>query len=215
VRRIQLAFLALAKGRDGGNGDENKRNAQQHRRRARKFQPGETGAAAAQNRGETDEDAEMPEVRSDDGHERQDKFGLAQARKNPEHHAEAGGNRKAIDQQIIRGRREVAVSRERAAREHFRRVKRERREHRQQQPDDQPQRRAAEQREQRHTARSVNLRVAIQIVFSGVHSNALGFSGAFGSSALAFSWRAIRSARAAAGFCHACAACAIAVAIGR
>ena len=94
---------------DGGNGDEHKRHAEQHGRRARKFQPGETGTAAAQNRGEADEHAEMPEVRGGDRHQRQDEFGLAQARKNPEHHAERGGNGKTINEQIIRGGSEMAV----------------------------------------------------------------------------------------------------------
>ena len=80
----------------------------------------------------------MPDVRGDERHERQDEFSFAQARKNPEHHAERGGNAEAVEDRVVRGGLDVAVSQQRAIREHLRRVKRERGDHRQQQADDEP-----------------------------------------------------------------------------
>src|SRR5665213_4579396 len=110
----------------------------------------------------------MPEVRGGDRHKRQDKFRVAQTRKNPEDHTERGGNGEAIDEQIVRGGEGVAVSDERTAREHFGIVKRERRDKRERKPGNEPERRAAKQREQRHAARSVNFRR--NILFGPGHS---------------------------------------------
>ena len=98
----------------------------------------------------------MPDVRGDDGHERQDEFGLAQARENPEHQAERGGNAEAVEDRVVGGGLDVTIGQQLTIRKHLRRVKSKRGYHRQQQADDEPQRRATEKREQRHAARSVN-----------------------------------------------------------
>ena len=217
VRRIQFAVLPRAERGDGGNGDEQERGEQQHRAAARKFQPRKAGAVADQNGDRADEHAEMPEVRGDDGHERQRERRLAQARKNPEHHAERGGNAEAVEQQIIRGGLRAAIGQQRTIGKHVRLVKRHDGDERQREAE----RRATTPRRQtaRAAARGTRrqfcgiasrqlwsawLDVApLNAVVLSVHSKALGFSGAFGSSrARLFPARAIRSARAAAGFCH-------------
>ena len=71
--------------------------------------------------------AEMPDVRGDDRNERQDKFSLAQARKNPEHHAERGGNRRSRKASAsLAAGWHAAVSQQRAVGKHFRLVKSQR-----------------------------------------------------------------------------------------
>ena len=127
---------------------------------------------------------------------------LAEARENPERNAKSGRNAKTVEQRVIRRRLEMAVSHPRTIAELVRHVKSERGGQRQHRADDEPQRRAAEQHEQRHAARGVNL---IGLSFVHGHSKALGLGAVFGSGAAAFSARAIKSARAAAGFCAACA----------
>src|SRR5208282_6257193 len=100
--------------------------------------------------------------------------------------------------------------------------------------DHQPERRAAKQREQWHAQGSVNLLhqpgradllvslaarqrrpTRIFVLFIHGHSKALGFSGALGAGAVAFSTRAARFDRAAAGFCHSRSVICIATKIGR
>ena len=200
VRRIKFAFAPLAERGDGGNGDEQERGEEQHRASARKFEPRKPGAVAEQNGGDTDEHAEVPEVRGDDGQKRQGQFRLAQARKNPEHHAETGGNAEAVKQRVVGGGLDAAVGQQRAIGKQVRLVKSHHGGQRQQKADDEPEYRAAEEREQRHTAGGVNF---LRTVWFGLsHSNGLGFAGAR-ARAPAFSCRAIKPARAGAGFCQA------------
>ena len=135
----------------------------------------------------------MPEVCRDDGHERQAKLRLAQARKNPEQHTETGGDAEAVEQQIVCGGLGAAISQERTIGKHIRLMKRHDGNQRQREPGDKPERRTAEEREQRHAARGVNPAREdarptrnFKLVVRSVHSKALGFAGAAGAGSLAF-----------------------------
>ena len=110
----KLADSPLTERGDGRNGDEHERGEQQHRAGTREFQPRETGAVAQQNGGDADEHAEMPEVRRGKGRQRQAKFRAAQADKNPEHHAERGGEAKAVKQGVVGGGLGAAIAQPRA-----------------------------------------------------------------------------------------------------
>src|SRR6185312_8943883 len=131
------------------------------------------------------------------------------------HHTERGGNAKAVKDQIVCRRLNTAVSQPRAIREHVRLVKWERRDNRKRETDHEPQRRAAKKREQRHAAGRVNFGNG-NFVFVDVHSNGFAFGFVFfGAGALNFCSRAIKTARACAGFCHSLAVICIAVSIGK
>ena len=185
----------------------------------------------------------MPQFCGDERHDRPAQGRLAELREQPQRNPQPGRKAEAVQQRVVGRRLDPAISQPGAIGEKIGRMKFDRGNHGQRGADHQPERRAAEQHEHRHAQGSVNrpgradlstLRsrtatedglvslaarqrrpTLIFVMFIHRHSKGLGLAGAGGAGAVAFSTRAVRFDRAAAGSCHSRSVICMATSIGR